>query len=285
MKLAVIGVGLIGGSWAKALKKSGVVTSVVGMDRSEAHLSEAIELGIIDDKATYDDLAAVDMVFLSIPVDQMVIELPKVLDAVGEQTLVVDAGSTKLQLCEAVASHPKRRNFLAAHPIAGTEYSGPSAAIDNLYEGKLAIVCEVEKTAINLQERAMIAFAALQMRVRYMGAKEHDIHVAYVSHLSHISAFMLGKTVMGKEKDDRNIFDLAGSGFASTVRLAKSSPQMWAPIFIQNKEPLLETLDAYIENLKAFRTLIAEEDLASLLQEMKRINSIEKILNPLPLKP
>jgi len=285
MKLAVIGVGLIGGSWAKALKKSGVVTSVVGMDRSEAHLSEAIELGIIDDKATYDDLAAVDMVFLSIPVDQMVIELPKVLDAVGEQTLVVDAGSTKLQLCEAVASHPKRRNFLAAHPIAGTEYSGPSAAIDNLYEGKLAIVCEVEKTAINLQERAMIAFAALQMRVRYMGAKEHDIHVAYVSHLSHISAFMLGKTVMGKEKDDRNIFDLAGSGFASTVRLAKSSPQMWAPIFIQNKEPLLETLDAYIENLKAFRTLIAEEDLASLLEEMKRINSIEKILNPLPLKP
>ncbi len=285
MKLAVIGVGLIGGSWAKALKKSAVVASVVGIDRSEAHLSEAIELGIIDDKATYDDLATVDMVFLSIPVDQMVIELPKVLDAVGEQTLVIDAGSTKLQLCEAVASHPKRRNFLAAHPIAGTEYSGPSAAIDNLYEGKLAIVCEVEKTAINLQERAMIAFAALQMRVRYMGAKEHDIHVAYVSHLSHISAFMLGKTVMGKEKDDRNIFDLAGSGFASTVRLAKSSPQMWAPIFIQNKEPLLETLDAYIENLKAFRTLIAEEDLASLLQEMKRINSIEKILNPLPLKP
>ena len=285
MKLAVIGVGLIGGSWAKALKKSGVVTSVVGIDRSEAHLTQAIELGIIDDKATYADLATVDMVFLSIPVDQMVIELPKVLDAVGEQTLVIDAGSTKLQLCEAVASHPKRRNFLAAHPIAGTEYSGPSAAIDNLYEGKLAIVCEVEKTAINLQERAMIAFAALQMRVRYMGAKEHDIHVAYVSHLSHISAFMLGKTVMGKEKDDRNIFDLAGSGFASTVRLAKSSPQMWAPIFIQNKEPLLETLDAYIENLKAFRTLIAAEDLASLLQEMKRINSIEKILNPLPLKP
>jgi prephenate dehydrogenase len=285
MKLAVIGVGLIGGSWAKALKKSGVVSSIVGIDRSEEHLSQAIALGIVDDKATYADLATVDMVFLSIPVDQMVIELPKVLDAVGEQTVVIDAGSTKLQLCEAVASHPKRRNFLAAHPIAGTEYSGPSAAIDNLYEGKLAIVCEVEKTAINLQERAMNAFAALQMRVRYMGAKEHDVHVAYVSHLSHISAFMLGKTVMGKEKDDRNIFDLAGSGFASTVRLAKSSPQMWAPIFIQNKEPLLETLDAYIENLNAFRTLIAEEDLESLLDEMKRINSIEKILNPLPLKP
>ena len=285
MKLAVIGVGLIGGSWAKALKNSGVVSSVLGIDRSEEHLSQAMALGIIDDKASYADLTAVDMVFLSIPVDQMVIELPKVLDAVGEQTVVIDAGSTKLQLCEAVASHPKRRNFLAAHPIAGTEYSGPSAAIDNLYEGKLAIVCEVEKTAIDLQERAMNAFAALQMRVRYMGAKEHDIHVAYVSHLSHISAFMLGKTVMGKEKDDRNIFDLAGSGFASTVRLAKSSPQMWAPMFVQNKEPLLETLDAYIENLNAFRTLIAEEDLESLLHEMKRINSLEKILNPLPLKP
>ncbi len=285
MKLAVIGVGLIGGSWAMALKKSGLVSSVLGIDCSEEHLSQAISLGIVDDKATYADLTAVDMVFLSIPVDQMVFELPKVLDAVGEQTVVVDAGSTKLQLCESVASHPKRRNFLAAHPIAGTEYSGPSAAIDNLYEGKLAIVCEVEKTAIDLQERAMNAFAALQMRVRYMGAKEHDIHVAYVSHLSHISAFMLGKTVMGKEKDDRNIFDLAGSGFASTVRLAKSSPQMWAPIFVQNKEPLLETLDAYIENLNAFRTLIAEENLESLLHEMKLINSIEKILNPLPLKP
>jgi prephenate dehydrogenase len=285
MKLAVVGVGLIGGSWAKALKERALVTEVLGVDRSEQHLEQALKLGIIDRVIDYKQLAEADLVFVSIPVDQLVLELPKILDAVGPTTLVMDAGSTKLAICASVAEHPKRAHFLAAHPIAGTEFSGPNAAIADLYKGKLAIVCEIEKTAIDLQERAMNAFAALGMRVRYMGAKEHDVHVAYVSHLSHISAFMLGKTVMGKEKDDRTIFDLAGSGFASTVRLAKSSPQMWAPIFVQNKEPLLETLEAFIEHLIAFKDLIENEDTQGLTEEMKRINSIEKILNPLPLKP
>ena len=285
MKLAVVGVGLIGGSWAKALKERALVTEVLGVDRSEQHLEQALKLGIIDRVIDYKQLAESDLVFVSIPVDQLVLELPKILDAVGPTTLVMDAGSTKLAICASVAEHPKRAHFLAAHPIAGTEFSGPNAAIADLYKGKLAIVCEIEKTAIDLQERAMNAFAALCMRVRYMGAKEHDVHVAYVSHLSHISAFMLGKTVMGKEKDDRTIFDLAGSGFASTVRLAKSSPQMWAPIFVQNKEPLLETLEAFIEHLIAFKDLIENEDTQGLTEEMKRINSIEKILNPLPLKP
>ncbi|MGA0011569.1 MAG: prephenate dehydrogenase [Flavobacteriaceae bacterium] len=285
MKLAVVGVGLIGGSWAKALREHALVTEVLGVDRSEQHLEQAIKLGIIDRAVDYNQLAQADLVFVSIPVDQLVLELPKILDAVGPTTLVMDAGSTKLAICASVAEHPKRAHFLAAHPIAGTEFSGPNAAIADLYKGKLAIVCEIEKTAIDLQERAMNAFSALGMRVRYMGAKEHDVHVAYVSHLSHISAFMLGKTVMGKEKDDRTIFDLAGSGFASTVRLAKSSPQMWAPIFVQNKEPLLETLEAFIEHLIAFKDLIKNEDTQGLTEEMKRINSIEKILNPLPLKP
>lgn len=285
MRLAVVGVGLIGGSWAKALRSRALVTEVVGIDRSEQHLSQAKDLGIIDRVIDYGQLADVDLVFVSIPVDQLVNELPKILDRVGPKTLVIDAGSTKRAICEAVADHPKREHFLAAHPIAGTEFSGPQAAVDNLYDNKLAIVCEIEKTAIDLQERALNAFSALGMRVRYMGPKEHDVHVAYVSHLSHISAFMLGKTVMRKEKDDRTIFDLAGSGFASTVRLAKSSPEMWAPIFVQNKEPLLETLEAFIEHLIAFRDLIDQEDTGALTDEMKRINSIEKILNPLPLKP
>lgn len=285
MRLAVIGVGLIGGSWAKALREQSQVSEVLGIDRSEEHLKQALALGIIDRIIDYSQLAEADLVFVSIPVDQLVLELPKILNHVGPSTLVIDAGSTKRAICDSVAQHPKRAHFLAAHPIAGTEFSGPKAALADLYLGKLAIVCEIEKTAIDLQERAMKAFSALGMRVRYMGAKEHDVHVAYVSHLSHISAFMLGKTVMEKEKDDRTIFDLAGSGFASTVRLAKSSPEMWAPIFVQNKEPLLETLEAFIEHLRAFKGLIEEEAVEALTEEMKHINSIEKILNPLPLKP
>ena len=285
MRLAVIGVGLIGGSWAKALREQSQVSEVLGIDRSEEHLKQALALGIIDRIIDYSQLTEADLVFVSIPVDQLVLELPKILNHVGPSTLVIDAGSTKRAICVSVAQHPKRAHFLAAHPIAGTEFSGPKAALADLYLGKLAIVCEIEKTAIDLQERAMKAFSALGMRVRYMGAKEHDVHVAYVSHLSHISAFMLGKTVMEKEKDDRTIFDLAGSGFASTVRLAKSSPEMWAPIFVQNKEPLLETLEAFIEHLTAFKGLIEEEAVEALTEEMKHINSIEKILNPLPLKP
>lgn len=285
MRLAVIGVGLIGGSWAKALREQSQVSEVLGIDRSEEHLDQALALGIIDRVIDYSQLAEADLVFVSIPVDQLVLELPKILNHVGPSTLVIDAGSTKRAICDSVAQHPKRAHFLAAHPIAGTEFSGPKAALADLYLGKLAIVCEIEKTAIDLQERAMKAFSALGMRVRYMGAKEHDVHVAYVSHLSHISAFMLGKTVMEKEKDDRTIFDLAGSGFASTVRLAKSSPEMWAPIFVQNKEPLLETLEAFIEHLTAFKRLIEEGAVEALTEEMKHINSIEKILNPLPLKP
>lgn len=285
MRLVVIGVGLIGGSWAKALREQSQVSEVLGIDRSEEHLDQALALGIIDRVIDYSQLAEADLVFVSIPVDQLVLELPKILNHVGPSTLVIDAGSTKRAICDSVAQHPKRAHFLAAHPIAGTEFSGPKAALADLYLGKLAIVCEIEKTAIDLQERAMKAFSALGMRVRYMGAKEHDVHVAYVSHLSHISAFMLGKTVMEKEKDDRTIFDLAGSGFASTVRLAKSSPEMWAPIFVQNKEPLLETLEAFIEHLTAFKRLIEEGAVEALTEEMKHINSIEKILNPLPLKP
>jgi prephenate dehydrogenase len=197
----------------------------------------------------------------------------------------MDAGSTKSALCQSISDHPNRSHFLAAHPIAGTEFSGPAAAKADLFDGKLMILCEIEKTAIRLQENILSAFQKIGMRLRYMDPESHDKHVAYVSHLSHVSSFMLGKTVMDKEADDRNIFDLAGSGFASTVRLAKSSPEMWGPIFLQNKEHLSHTLEAYISNLQKFKTLIDHEDLEALTAEMKRINTIEKILNPLPLTP
>ena len=283
--VAIIGVGLIGGSWALALKKHFSDITILGVDNNQSHLEEALRLGLIDKAVDLDAAAQSDLVFVSIPVGAASGVLLSLLDKVGEHTLIMDAGSTKSALCQSISDHPNRSHFLAAHPIAGTEFSGPSAAKADLFDGKLMILCEIEKTAIRLQENILTAFQKIGMRLRYMDPESHDKHVAYVSHLSHVSSFMLGKTVMDKEADDRNIFDLAGSGFASTVRLAKSSPEMWGPIFLQNKEHLSHTLEAYISNLQKFKTLIDNEDLEALTSEMKRINTIEKILNPLPLTP
>lgn len=283
--VAIIGVGLIGGSWALALKKHFFDITILGVDNNQSHLEEALRLGLIDKAVDLDTAAQSDLVFVSIPVGAASGVLVSLLDKVGEHTLIMDAGSTKSALCQSISDHPNRSHFLAAHPIAGTEFSGPAAAKADLFDGKLMILCEIEKTAIRLQENILSAFQKIGMRLRYMDPESHDKHVAYVSHLSHVSSFMLGKTVMDKEADDRNIFDLAGSGFASTVRLAKSSPEMWGPIFLQNKEHLSHTLEAYISNLQKFKTLIDNEDLEALTSEMKRINTIEKILNPLPLTP
>ena len=283
--VAIIGVGLIGGSWALALKKHFSDITILGADNNQSHLEEALRLGLIDKAVDLDAAAQSDLVFVSIPVGAASEVILSLLDKVGEHTLIMDAGSTKSALCQSISDHPNRSHFLAAHPIAGTEFSGPAAAKSDLFDGKLMILCEIEKTAIRLQENILTAFQKIGMRLRYMDPESHDKHLAYVSHLSHVSSFMLGKTVMDKEVDDRNIFDLAGSGFASTVRLAKSSPEMWAPIFLQNKEHLSHTLEAYISNLQKFKMLIDKEDLEALTSEMKRINTIEKILNPLPLTP
>ena len=283
--VAIIGVGLIGGSWALALKKHFSDITILGVDNNKSHLEEALRLGLIDKAVDLDAAAQSDLVFVSIPVGAASEVILSLLDKVGEHTLIMDAGSTKSALCQSISDHPNRSHFLAAHPIAGTEFSGPAAAKSDLFDGKLMILCEIEKTAIRLQENILTAFQKIGMRLRYMDPESHDKHLAYVSHLSHVSSFMLGKTVMDKEADDRNIFDLAGSGFASTVRLAKSSPEMWGPIFLQNKEHLSHTLEAYISNLQKFKTLIDNEDLEALTSEMKRINTIEKILNPLPLTP
>ena len=225
-----------------------------------------------------NDIANADLVIVAIPVNVTVKQLPEILDKVGNDTLVIDVGSTKEDICEAVKNHPKRRNFLAMHPIAGTEFSGPSAAIHNLYKGKTNIICEVEDTAFKLQEKALKLFNEIGMRIRYMKPKAHDKHIAYVSHLSHISAFMLGKTVIEKEKNERDIFDMAGSGFESTVRLAKSSPEMWAPIFEQNKINVIETLEEYIHNLKRFKEFMEKDDFEAVFREMKETNHIKEIL-------
>ena len=193
------------------------------------------------------------MVIVAIPVNVTVKQLPEILDKVGNDTLVIDVGSTKEDICEAVKNHPKRRNFLAMHPIAGTEFSGPSAAIHNLYKGKTNIICEVEDTAFKLQEKALKLFNQIGMRIRYMKPKAHDKH-------------------------ERDIFDMAGSGFESTVRLAKSSPEMWAPIFEQNKINVIETLEEYIHNLKRFKEFMEKDDFEAVFREMKETNHIKEIL-------
>ncbi|WP_417865869.1 prephenate dehydrogenase [Xanthomarina gelatinilytica] len=275
----IIGVGLIGGSIAKDVKKLNPGISIHGIDANETHLQEALTLKLIDKKANFEDLKHADLVIVSIPVDATETLLPHILDVVSEDTLVIDSGSTKASICKAVAKHPKRRNFLATHPIAGTEFSGPKAAVEGLFMNKTNIICEIEKTAFKLQERALTIFKIMGMNMRYMNPEAHDKHIAYVSHLSHISAFMLGKTVIEKEKNERDIFDLAGSGFASTVRLAKSSPHMWTPIFKQNKVNVIETLDEYINNLVKFKEFMQTDNFDAIFKDMENTNHIKDILN------
>ncbi|SHH00997.1 prephenate dehydrogenase [Winogradskyella jejuensis] len=277
--VVVIGVGLIGGSFALDIKNKFPDVTIYGIDSNKEHLEEAISLGVIDAEISINQLSKVDLVIIAIPVDATLVLLPEVLDNVAGNTIVFDVGSTKEDICLKVKNHPNRRNYLAVHPIAGTEFSGPSAAIKGLFQNKTNIICEVEETAFKLQEKALALFSDLGMRIRYMNPKAHDKHIAYVSHLSHISSFMLGKTVIEKEKNERDIFDMAGSGFESTVRLAKSSPAMWTPIFKQNKTNVIETLDEYINNLKHFKSLMEKDDFQSVYQEMESTNYIKQILN------
>lgn len=284
MKVHVIGIGLIGGSMVLDIKNLHPEATIYGIDNNESHLAEAIALGVVAAAATFDDLATSDFVIVSVPVDVALDLLPKVLDVIGDNTIVFEVGSTKMPICELVANHPRRRNFIATHPIAGTEFSGPSAAIKGLFDGKTNIICEVEKTTFKLQEKALDLFKSMGMRIRYMDPKSHDKHIAYVSHLSHISSFMLGKTVVNKEKDEQDIFDMAGSGFESTVRLAKSSPAMWTPIFKQNRTQVIKTLEEYISNLSNFKELLEKEDYDAIFNEMQSVNKIKEILNGMNVK-
>lgn len=279
MNVLIIGLGLIGGSLALDIKKAFPEAKISGIDANEKHVEEALLLGVIEHAATFDDIVKSDWVILAIPVNHIATVLPQVLDNIKEDTIVFDAGSTKAAICKAVENHPRRRNYIATHPIAGTEFSGPSAAIHGLFDGKTNIICEVERTAFKLQEKALELFKAIGMRIRYMDPVSHDTHIAYVSHLSHISSFMLGKTVIEKEKDERDIFDMAGSGFASTVRLAKSSPTTWASIFSENKANVTEALRQYIANLQNFQQLLEVEDFEGIFKEMEDTNRIKDILN------
>ncbi len=279
MKTTVIGLGLIGGSIAIDLRKAGIATELVGVDMNAAHGLKAIELGLVDKILPEDKaLANADLVIFAIPVNAACAFLSPLLDAVKKGAVVIDTGSTKSLICKSVANHPKRNQLIAAHPLAGTENSGPTAALEGLFQGKTNIICEQDKSSEESLAVAKKVFEALGMTTRFMEPEEHDRHVAYVSHLSHVSSFLLGQTVLDIEKDEKNIFDLASSGFASTVRLAKSSPDMWAPIFEQNSEYLSQALLEYIMHLQKFHYHLMKHDTKELHRIMTSANQIRRVL-------
>ena len=278
MKVGIIGLGLIGSSLALKITEAYNDIKIYGEDISESNLNYTIENRIISNKLEEKDYSKLDILFVAIPVDQVLKVLSPILDKVGENTLVVDLGSTKKPICDLVNSNQNRRKFLAAHPIAGTEFSGPMSADSSLFDNKTIILCETEKTENRLLNIAKDLFLNIGMSIKEMTADEHDKHIAYVSHLSHITSFMLGKTVMDKEKDEETIYDMAGSGFESTVRLGKSSPSMWTPIFNQNKKNIIDALDEYLKNIKNFKHLIETDNLSEMFNEMKQINGIKNIL-------
>jgi len=276
-KIAVIGLGLIGGSLALELKKVTWAT-IYGVDNNPAHLQKALELGIIYQKATLDIVKDVDIVIIAVPVNIIPKLTVQVLDWIGDDTLVFDVGSTKNEVCKAVKNHLNRKNFVAVHPIAGTEFSGPESAIYDLFTNKVNIICEQKLSSKEMVNRVISLFENIKMRNVFMeSAVQHDKHIAYVSHLSHISSFMLGKTVLEIEKDEKSIFDMAGSGFESTVRLAKSNPETWTPIFLQNKENILKSLNEYIKNLNQFKEILTKksaEDIYAIMQNTNKIKSV-----------
>lgn len=279
MNIASIGLGLIGGSFALSVKKYFPESKVYGQDKNPEHLNKALELSIIDEILENDNIATMDVVIISIPVDKANMLIKDILDKVHSKALIMDMGSTKGELCAAITNHPKRNQFLAAHPIAGTEFSGPEAAFSSLFDNKTMIFCDVEATQSHLVELAKRLISPLKMTIKFMGAKDHDKHLAYVSHLSHISSFMLGKTVLQVEQNDKTIFDLAGSGFASTVRLAKSNPVTWTAIFKENQAEVVQALEQYIQNLKSFKEHLETQNYTEIQQQLVNANELKPILN------
>tara|TARA_A200000159_G_scaffold82837_1_gene76559 strand:- start:1381 stop:2235 length:855 start_codon:yes stop_codon:yes gene_type:complete len=277
-KIYIIGIGLIGGSFALEIKKIFPDSNIIGIDNSKENLDQAINLGIIDAIGSIDDITNPFMILLAIPVKSIINILPNVLDKSTQDTIVIDFGSTKNSICKSVMNHKNRSNFVAAHPIAGTEFSGPNAAHYGLFDNKNIIICEHEKSNENIINTALEIFSKMKMIVSYMDSISHDKHIAYVSHLSHLSSFMLGKTVMDEEESEKNIFDMAGSGFESTVRLAKSSPKMWTDIFDDNKANVLKSLSDYINNLELIKDLIESNKFEELESQLKKTNYIKKIL-------
>ncbi len=282
MKVTIVGLGLIGGSLALDLRHRGFAGEVIGVEQNEKHRNQARDRGLVDDfKSLEQALKNTDLVVLSIPVDGILKLLPSLLDQMNDSTTVTDMGSTKAQICEAVKKHPKRKQYVSSHPMAGTEHSGPLAAIRGLFDHRTAVICDADLSGAIHLRRIDEMYEVLKMRRVHMNSSEHDMHAAFVSHLSHVSSFVLANTVLEKQKNVGTIFDLAGGGFESTVRLAKSSPDMWTPIFEQNSQSITEALKAYIENLQVFHQSLVEKHFDQTKELMKDANKIRQVLKNL----
>lgn len=278
MKITVIGLGLIGGSMALDLKSRKFCTHVIGVDNNLEHCKLALNLGIADEIKSLNESLKSEIIIVSIPVTETCKILPHILDCIDEHTVVMDVGSTKGEICKTAKQHPKHIQFVATHPIAGTENSGPSAAVRNLFDNKICILC-AEESSLWAVEMVSELYETLNMKLIFMNPDEHDMHVAYVSHISHISSFALATTVLEMEKNTSTIFELAGSGFASTVRLAKSSPDMWTPIFEQNSKYVSKALGTYIKHLERFKSHIDKKNTKAIYEIIKKANIIRKILD------
>lgn len=275
--------GLIGGSMAIDLKRKGFADEILGVESEPVNAAAAEKIGLVDRTVTVDEcLAESDIVVLAVPVGAAVRMLPMVLDRFGElkddAKTVIDVCSTKEQLARCVKYHPQRRQYVATHPMAGTEYSGPWAAMPGLFDGHACIICDSEESSPKAVRKVETLYETLNMRTIYMNSSNHDVHAAYVSHISHVTSFALALTVLDKEKDEKHIFDLASGGFSSTVRLAKSSPDMWTPILSQNKDNVLHVMDTYIEKMQAFRKAIEDGDEEAVRRLIEDANRIRRII-------
>lgn len=279
MIITIIGVGLIGGSLGITLKENGFADRIIGVDQNQENLDKAIRRRLIDqDMSLADAVAQSDLIVVATPVDAMLDLLPQVLDLVDKQ-VVMDMGSTKTDILQKVTQHPKRGRLVAAHPMAGTEYSGPEAAVPNLFDNKCTVLCDTGQSDADALELVQALYASIPMRIVYLDSEEHDLHTAYVSHISHISSFALALTVLEKERDENRIFQLASGGFSSTVRLAKSSPDMWIPIFRQNRDNVLDVLDEHINQLARFRSLLIKKDYEKFYERIEEANQIRRIIS------
>ena len=281
MTIAVVGIGLIGGSLMIDLRRRGFADRIIGVDTNIHHQNIALLCGLVDENDTLDNaIEKSDLIILATPVNTNCIMLPAILDRIdGTSKIVTDMGSTKASIANASKNHPARGRYVAVHPMAGTEYSGPLAAIGKLFDYKNAIICDRELSDMDALETVEKMLDILNMHKVYMNSSDHDVHVAYISHISHITSFSLALSVLEKEQEEQNILTLAGGGFESTVRLAKSSGETWAPIFLENAEYILEVMDTYIEKMNSFRKMISDKNLNGLKKLMEEANKIRKILN------
>lgn len=280
MNICIIGLGLIGGSFALAVRKHSLAERIYGVEASPRNAAKALELGLVDEIIDFEGAAdSADIIVLSTPVDTIPQLAIKLLNRVNEGQIVLDMGSTKEELCEIISQHPQRNRFVATHPMWGTEHSGPEAAVEGAFVGCNTVLCEAERSDAEAVATVEEIFTTIGMKIMRMSPAQHDLHAAYVSHISHITSFILATTVLEKERESETILNLAGGGFESTVRLAKSSPDMWIPILTQNKYNVLDVLREYIHQLEIFRKALEKDNLSEIRQTIERANTIRKILD------